>query len=82
MRGVLSRLKTSNDPLIIVRDSQPAAVMLPYMEYKRLSGIERQLLKAQMDKVWDDMRKRNVRVSDKELDVVIEEAKKHARRSR
>lgn len=82
IKAVLTRLNVTKQPLIVVRDSKPTAVLLPFSEYRRLSDLEKQLLKAQMEDIWVDMRKRNAGVSDKELNKVIEDAKKHVRGSR
>ena len=82
IKEVLSKLNTTKKPLVVVRDSKPTAVLLTFAEYRRLSDIERQLLKSQMEDIWADMRKRNANVSDKKLDKIIEEAKRYVRGSR
>ena len=79
-KRVLDRLNATSEPLVVVRDSQPEIVMLPYLEYKRLSEIEKQMVKQQMEMVWEKMRKKNAKVSDKELNADIEEAVRYARR--
>lgn len=77
---VLAKLRSSNEPLVVVRDSQPAAVMMGYEEFKRFSEIEKQLVKAKMELVWETLRKKNKNVSDEELNKLIAEAKRYAKR--
>lgn len=77
---VLAKLQSSNEPLVVVRDSQPAAVMMQYDAYKRILEVERQLAKARMELVWETLRKKNKNVSDGELNKLIAEAKRYAKR--
>ncbi len=79
---VLQKLRSSNEPLVVVRDSQPAAVMMQYDAYKRILEVERQLAKARMELVWESMRKKNKNVSDVQLNKLITDAKRYAKRSR
>ena len=79
MKKVLEKLNSSSEPLVVVRDSTPAAVMLSYSEYKRLSGFEKEMLKEKMLKILDEMAKRNKKFSDKEINADIEEAIRFAR---
>ncbi len=79
---VLQKLRSSNEPLVVVRDSQPAAVMMQYDAYKRILEVERQLAKARMELVWETLRKKNKNVSDEELNKLITEAKRYAKRRR
>lgn len=44
IKNVLSRLKSSNEPMVVVRDSIPTAVLLPFSEYKTLTDLEKQIL--------------------------------------
>lgn len=78
IKKVLEKLNSSTEPLVVVRDSQPEAVMVPYAEFKRLSEIEKEMLRKRMEEVWERMRKKNAKVSLKEIDKVIEETKKYA----
>lgn len=80
IKDVLARLHSSNEPIMLVRDSQLEAVILPYSEFKRISEIEKQMVKKQMEEVWERMRKKNAKVPMKKINEVIEEAKKYARR--
>ena len=72
---VLQKLRSSNEPLVVVRDSQPAAVMMQYDAYKRILEVERQLAKARMELVWESMRKKNKNVSDVQLNKLIDGCK-------
>lgn len=79
---VLAKLRSSNEPLVVVRDSQPAAVMMEYEAFKRISEVEKQLVKAKMELVWESLRKKNRNVSDVQLNKLIAEAKRYAKRRR
>ena len=74
IKKVLEKLNSSSEPMVVVRDSVPAAVMLSYSEYKRLSSFEKEILKEKMMKILDEMAKNNKNVSDKELNEDIKEA--------
>lgn len=79
---VLAKLRSSNEPLVVVRDSVPEAVMMGYTEYRRLSGMEKQLVTARFEKLWEEMAKHNANISDEELNADIERAKRYAKRHR
>ncbi len=79
---VLQKLRDSHEPLVVVRDSVPAAVMMAYTEYQELATLKKQLLKKKMEEIWDAMRIKNTDVSDEELNADIERAKRYAKRRR
>lgn len=81
-KAVLAKLHAANEPLVVMRDSVPEAVMLSYAEYRRISDIDKQLITARFEKMWKEIGKRNTNVSDAELDADIERAKQYARRRR
>ncbi|MBI4065043.1 type II toxin-antitoxin system Phd/YefM family antitoxin [Candidatus Gottesmanbacteria bacterium] len=81
-KSILEKLHASNEPVVVLRDSVPEVVMVPYTEYQELSLIKRQLLRTRMDEIWETMRKRNANVSDEEINAVIEQAKRYAKRRR
>lgn len=80
-KRVLDRMKASSEPLVVVRDSQPEAVMLQYSEFKRLSELEREVLKEKMEKILKRMAKHNRNISDKELNADIAAARRATRSS-
>lgn len=80
-KEVLARLNTSNEPIMVVRDSQLAAVMLPFAEFKRLSELEKEILKEKMEKILSKMARHNRNVPDKELNEDIEKARRATRSS-
>ena len=47
-----------------------------------MSVLKKQLLRRRMEEIWETMRKRNANVSDEEINKVIEEAKRYAKRRR
>lgn len=77
LKSVLAKLQA---PVLVVRDSAPAAVMLPYLEYQRLANLEKTQLKQQIENVLQTMDKQNKDVSDKQLDQDIAEARRAKRR--
>lgn len=79
---VLAKLRNSNEPLVVVRDSVPEVVMMGYTEYQQFTELKKQLLKKKMEEIWEDMRKKNADVSDEELNADIERAKRYAKRRR
>lgn len=82
IRSVLDKLNDSNESLIVVRDSKPKAVLMQYGEYKRLSNMEKEILKLKMEQLWEKMRLKNKNVPDEELDRDIEEVIKYAKSGR
>lgn len=81
-KRVLAKLHASNEPVVVLRDSVPEAVMLTYAEYQVLSEFRKQEVRARMEEVWEEMRKRNANISDKELNADIERAKRYTKRRR
>ncbi len=79
---VLQKLRSSNEPLVVVRDSVPEAVMMGYAEYRRLFALEKQLITARFEKLSEEMAKHNANISDEELNADIERAKRYAKRHR
>lgn len=75
-KRVLERVKISTEPLVVVRDSNPIAVLLSLDEYKRLVSLEKSNLKKKIEQVLSKMRKRNSKVTNKEIEGVLEEANK------
>lgn len=76
IKEVLAKLHSSNEPIMVVRDSQLEAVMLPFAEFKRLSELEKEVLKEKMEKILSKMARHNRNVPDKELNEDIEEARR------
>lgn len=70
--------KVARNPLIILRDSVPEAVLISIEEYKRLAELEKAILKKELSRIMDDLSRKNAEFSDEEIDRDIEYAKKHA----
>lgn len=79
-KDVLARLTSSKDPLMVVRDSEPAAVLVRYDEYQRLATLEQNFLKARMGEILDRLAKKNKTISDRQLDADIKLARHASRR--
>ena len=78
-KSVLKKLHASEEPVIVLRDSIPEAVMLPYARYQELSLLKTTLLRKRMDEIWDRMRGYNANVPDEELNKDIDRAKRYAK---
>lgn len=81
-KKILEQLHASNEPVVVLRDSVPEAVMVTYAEYRQLSEFKKQEVRNRMEEVWEEMRKRNAHVSDEQLNADIERAKRYAKRRR
>lgn len=79
-KHILDNLVPKN-PTLIIRDSIPEAVILSFEEYKRLSNLEKDVLKMQVLANLDLIHDKNKNISKEEIDRDIEYAKKHAPRS-
>lgn len=79
-KNVLEKLHASNEPVVVLRDSVPEAVMMEYAEYRRLFALEKQLITARFEKLSEEMAKHNANVSDEEMNADIERAKRYAKR--
>lgn len=75
------RLNSTDDPLVVVKDSRPQAVLISYSEYQRLSGLEKSQLKVQMENVLREMAAKNSKVKDEQLNKDIREARYASGRS-
>ena len=81
IKEVMTRLNSSSNPLVVVRDSQPTAVLMSYPEYQRLSGLEKSQLRNQMENILREMTIQNSKVKDEELDADILKARYASGRS-
>lgn len=79
-RNLKSVLAGLHAPVLVVRDSVPTAVMLPYLEYQRLASLETAQLKQQMKDTLGAMNRQHNNVSDRELNRDIAEARRATRR--
>lgn len=77
LKSVLARLHA---PVLVVRDSVPAAVMLPYLEYQRLANLEKAQLKKHMEDVLRAMDTQHKDISGAQVDQDIAEARRATRR--
>lgn len=80
-KEVMARLSESSEPLVVIRDSRPAAVMMSFTEYQRLASLEKKILKDQMKEILKKLSVANKNISDRELNLDIEAAR-HATRRR
>ncbi len=79
-RKVLANLHDSEVPVVVLRDSKPAAVMLKFAEYQRLLTLEKNTLKKHMESILSHLEKTNEKISDDEVNADIMQAR-HASRN-
>ena len=60
--------KVARNPLVILRDSIPEAVLLSIEEYKRLTELEKETLKKELSLIMDGLAKKNAKFSDEKID--------------
>lgn len=75
-------LQKLTSPVLVVRDSSPAAVMLSYPEYQRLVNLEKQAVKQQMADILSSLAEKNTAIPDSQVNADIDQAQCRARRSR
>lgn len=61
-------------PKVVMRDSQPKAVILSYPEYLRMKKFERDRLKREFGEALDRMQRKNKGIDEKKLDKILKEA--------
>lgn len=66
-----------SNPLFVLKDSVPEAVLVSVEEYKRLVNLEKDILKMAVLNNIDYLSQKNKNFSDKEVDGDIEYARKH-----
>lgn len=81
-KSILKQLHASDEPIVVLRDSVPQAVMLPYAEYKELASLKTTFLRKRMEEVWNRMRAVNAHITDGELNADIRRARQYAKRHR
>lgn len=70
-RGFRSILDHLSDPVVVMRDSRPAAVVVDYEQYLRMTRLEEQGRVRDIEKMLKNMRTHNARIpaSDVKKDV-------------
>lgn len=61
-------------PKVIMRDSNPKAVILNYQEYQRLKRFEDDRVGREFEEALDKMQSRNRGIDEKKLDKILKEA--------
>lgn len=70
-----------DEPVVVVRDSRPEAVLLDYQEYVEMKKSQEKAKDEEIFAMLDKMHERNAHVSTEEVDKDVEEALKHVRSS-
>lgn len=81
-RNLASILNYLEEPVIVVRDSQPEAVLMPYDDYANFAKESRAELARSIKQSLAVIQGKFSALSDKKLNELIEEAKTYARRRR
>ena len=61
-------------PKVVMKDSQPVAVVVDYQEFLRMRNFERDRLGREFEAALDRMQSRNKNLDEKKLDKLIKEA--------
>lgn len=77
---VMARMHASGEPMIVVRDSVPEAVIVGYEEYRRIADMEKQSVAKQLKKVLRQLAKSNAHFTDSEINADIKKARHATRR--
>lgn len=73
-RNIRSVLDNLNEPTLIIRDSQPVAVIQSVDDYLRAEELKKEVLKKEFSKLMETRSKATKKYSDKEIDRNIAEA--------
>lgn len=75
-------LDNLTEPVIIIRDSRPAAVIQPIDEYLHIEELKKQALKNELFEMMEDRSGKTKKYSNREIDRDIAEALNAVRRRR
>lgn len=81
-RGFGKFLDNLTEPVVVIRDSRPAAVIQPIDEYLHIEELKKQALKNELFEMMEDRSRKTKKYSDKEIDRDIAEALNAVRRRR
>ena len=70
MEHILDEVATAHIPYVLMRNDQPAVVLIPYDEYTKL--LSRQEIIARFNKTWAEIGKKNARFSNEEIEADLE----------
>ncbi len=79
-RNLASILNYLDEPVIVVRDSKPEAVLLPYDDYSKFVKKSRADLALSIKRSLAGIKSKFDDLTDKQLDRLITQAKTYARR--
>lgn len=81
-RGFGKFLDNLTEPVVVIRDSRPAAVVQPIDDYLRSEELKKQALKNELFEMMESRSKKTRKYSDEEIDRDIAEAIDAVRRRR
>jgi prevent-host-death family protein len=81
IKDVFDKLSQEKNSLIVVRDSIPEAVLVPYDEFLRLADLEKDILKVQMRTILYKMKLKNAKYTLSDIDKDIKYASKATSRT-
>lgn len=79
-RNFAKILKRLNEPMIVLRDSKPEAVVMPYEDYQEFLHQRRQMLSNKVKKALSKVHTQTSQVPEPELEKDIKEAFREAGR--
>lgn len=75
-------LSNLNEPVVVMRDSRPEAVVVDYFEYLELKKVKEESEIEEFEKLLDKVHAKNAHISVKKMEKDIEEALKYVRSHR
>jgi len=81
-RGFGKFLDNLTDPILVMRDSRPEAVMVGYFEYLELKKVKEKSEIEEFEKLLDKVHAKNAHIPIKKMEKDIEEALKYVRSHR
>jgi len=81
-RGFAKILNNLTDPILVMRDSRPAAVVVDYKEYLRMKGTQRKEKAAAFEKMLDEIHAKNAHIPAAEVNRDVAAAIKYVRSHR
>lgn len=81
-RGFGKFLDNLTEPVVVIRDSRPAAVVIDYKEYLRMKDSRRKQTTAELEQMLDEIHARNAHIPAAEVKRDVAAAIKYVRSHR
>jgi prevent-host-death family protein len=78
-RAVFDEVSEKHIPYILTRGSRPEAVLLPYVEFKRLAELDQKTTLDRFDRLLTRLAQQNAKYTDEEVAADVEAARSERR---